>query len=57
MVFISYSSIDEEIAKNLYNSLAKLNIKTFMAKESLQPGDKWTPKILKNLEDSVGYFI
>ena len=56
MVFISYSSVDEEIAKKLYNSLNKLNIKKFMAKESLEPGDKWNQKILKKLEASDWIF-
>lgn len=50
--FISYSSDDERFAKYIAGELEEQGLKTFLASESLQPGDDWSEKIKANLTRS-----
>ncbi len=52
MIFISYSSKDEEFANNIYDNCNKFNLKVFMAKHSINAGEIWSEKILNNLKKS-----
>jgi TIR domain len=51
-VFISYSSADVALARFAYDHLKKLEVETFMAEISLQPGQRWSEAILSNLRAS-----
>lgn len=41
LIFVSYSSQNDEFAKKLALSLEKYNIKLWLFQSSLKPGDKW----------------
>ena len=51
-VFISYSSQDENIAKQLYDTLLPIGAEPFLASVSIEPGSNWTDEIFKSLEES-----
>ena len=44
-VFLSYSSLDKDEAREICEALGKKNKKCFLAEKSLQPGDKFADKI------------
>jgi hypothetical protein len=48
-VFISYSSVDEELARFVHDHLQTEKVTSFMAAASLQPGDRWTKEVFSNL--------
>lgn len=50
--FISYSIVDKELAESVDKELKSHGITTFMASDSLQPGQNWQQKILENLKNS-----
>lgn len=56
-VFISYSSLDEEIAKSLYSAMSAAGVPTFLAGISIKPGERWTDVIFSNLEKSEWVFF
>lgn len=47
--FISYSTVDEPIAKQLYAALTNVGVDTFLASISLRGGDGWTEEIFTKL--------
>ncbi|WMJ09633.1 toll/interleukin-1 receptor domain-containing protein [Nitrosomonas sp. sh817] len=49
-IFISYSSKDESIARQLYSAISGLGIEPFLASISLQPGSQWSKEILSSLK-------
>jgi hypothetical protein len=53
-VFISYAAVqpDEGLATELHAALAKHNVSAFMAKISLQPGQRWPDEIRNALRSS-----
>ena len=51
-VFISYSSKDSLIAKNLKNVLEKINVDAFMSELSIEPGKKWKDEIISKMSDA-----
>ena len=55
--FISYSSKDEEIAKNLHRVLEKAGIDTFMAAVSIEPGKNWSEAIFENISKATWIFF
>jgi hypothetical protein len=56
-VFISYSSHDETIAKQLHAVLSQAGIPTFLAVISIQPGEEWTEEIFRNLQEATWVFF
>ena len=56
-VFISYSNMDETLAKKFKFTLDSLGFKTFLASTSLSAGRKWKEDILQNLRDSKYVFF
>ena len=50
--FISYASVDRELAEFVDKELKRHEITTFMASASLQPGQNWQQEILENLRNS-----
>lgn len=50
--FISYSSVDKKLAEFVDKELKNHGITTFMASDSLQPGQNWQQEILENLKNS-----
>jgi len=56
-VFISYSSHDEYIAKQLHGALAQVGAEPFLAGVSLQPGVNWTEAIFQNLKVAQWVFF
>ena len=52
-VFVSYSFKDVEIAKFLCKHLEKEGLNVFRAPISVDPGERWDEKILKNLKNST----
>jgi TIR domain len=56
-VFISYSSKDSELARQLYEFLVCSGAKPFLAEIDLQGGDKWKEGILENLRQSEWVFF
>ena len=55
--FISYSSLDEEMAENLHRVLEKAGIDTFMAAVSIEPGKNWSEVIFENLSKATWVFF
>jgi hypothetical protein len=53
-VFISFRGTDTRFGftGNLYKALSDKGIRTFIDEKELQKGDKITPSLLKNIEDS-----
>jgi hypothetical protein len=51
-VFISYSTKDEELAQFVRNHLESGGLSVFLASISLNPGERWTPKIVEQLRGS-----
>lgn len=51
-VFISYSSLDKEIADTICDSLEKMNIKCWYAPRNIEPGSEWAESIVKAIENS-----
>lgn len=51
-VFLSYSSEDREVAKELASRLAKAGLGTWDPAEALFPGDNWALRIGKALAES-----
>lgn len=56
-VFISYSSKDGEIARQLHLFLKCAGAEPFLAEIDLQPGTKWKESILENLRRSQWVFF
>lgn len=56
-VFFSYSSKDEDLARNLMDVLNSLGVNTFLASVSLLPGKQWKEEIFKNLRESKWVFF
>lgn len=52
MIFISYSSKDQEIANSLYKILNDFQLAPFMASESIIAGNDWKNKIIEKLNES-----
>ena len=50
--FLSYSSEDKELAEFINKELKRHEITSFMASDSLQPGQDWQQEILENLKHS-----
>ena len=50
--FISYSIVDKELAEFVDKELKSHRITSFMASDSLQPGQNWQQEILENLRSS-----
>lgn len=55
--FISYSSKDEEIAKNLHHFLENAGIDTFTAAVSIEPGKNWSEAIFENISKATWVFF
>ena len=55
-VFISYSTTDSKFARWVHERLSIDDVNVFLAEISLEPGDSWDEKILKNLRET-DYFI
>jgi len=51
-VFISYSVKDKDISEFMYKHLTNEGLDVFMAPLSVNPGERWDKKILKNLKMS-----
>ena len=51
--FISYSSNDERFATAVHRDLTARGLSVFMAKISLNPGDRWAAEILQALAQST----
>lgn len=51
-IFISYASEDEDLASFIHSHLQTERIQTFLAKVSLEPGERWGPKVLLALKRS-----
>ena len=51
-VFISYSSKDESFASSVYGFLLAKGLHTFMARHSINAGQKWSPEIWDALRSS-----
>jgi len=51
-VFISYSTQDDNMAQFIHSHLIAENLSVFLAKISLDPGQKWGEEILLNLKGS-----
>lgn len=56
-VFISYSTKDEHIARDIFNALNQVGAEPFLASISLQPGVNWTQEIFNNLKDARWVFF
>lgn len=56
-IFLSYSSQDEPIARDIYSLLVDQKISVFLASISLKPGKKWSQSILDNLRTSTWVFV
>ena len=50
--FISFSSRDEPIAKEVFSILTSHNVTVFLAPLSLGPGDRWSEEIKSQLRQS-----
>jgi hypothetical protein len=48
-VFLSYSNADKEVAGSLKKYLEYFEIEAFLAHEDIEPGEKWTKVILREL--------
>ncbi|OHB64813.1 MAG: hypothetical protein A2Y76_13340 [Planctomycetes bacterium RBG_13_60_9] len=55
--FISYSSQDEAVAKQLHAALSHAGIPAFLAAISIEPGEKWTEEIFGNLREATWVFF
>ncbi|CAN7772954.1 toll/interleukin-1 receptor domain-containing protein [Variovorax sp. LjRoot175] len=51
-IFISYSAKDEELAQFVRKHLEAHGLSVFLASISLNPGDRWTPRIVEELRAS-----
>lgn len=51
-IFISYSTKDEELAQFVRKHLESGGLSVFLASISLNPGERWTPKIFEELRGS-----
>lgn len=51
-IFISYSTKDEELAQFVRKHLESGGLSVFLASLSLNPGERWTPKIIAELRGS-----
>lgn len=51
--FISYSSKDERFAQAVYQNLNAHGLQAFMAKITLEPGDRWSDEIQRALAQSA----
>ena len=51
--FISYSSNDQRFATAVYRDLTAHGLSVFMAKISLEPGDRWAAEVLQALAQST----
>lgn len=56
-VFISYSSKDSEVARQLYSFLQMAGAEPFLAEIDLPPGVKWKEEILDALRNSPWVFF
>ncbi len=56
-VFISYSTQDEQIARDIFGALKQVGADPFLASISLQPGVNWTEEIFSNLKYSKWVFF
>lgn len=56
-VFISYSSKDGDIARQIHTALSLAGAQPFLAETDLQPGVKWKEDILENLRQSKWVFF
>jgi len=55
-LFISYSSKDEALAREIHSLASEAGIKTFLAVISIEAGDKWTKIIFEELEKAEWVF-
>jgi hypothetical protein len=51
-VFISHSSKDTPVARQLARRLSKAGLKAWFAEDEILPGDNWAKKIGEALEES-----
>lgn len=56
-VFISYSSNDEKLADFLRRHMEQEGLEVFLASVSLEPGDRWSKKILEALKEATWVFF
>lgn len=56
-VFISYSTRDERLARQIHSQLAQVGAQPFLASLSLAPGARWTAEIFSALEESDMVFF
>lgn len=56
-VFISYSTQDEPIAREIFSALNQVGAEPFLASISLQPGVNWTEEIFGNLKEAKWVFF
>lgn len=52
MIFISYSSKDEEFSNKIYENSIQFGLNVFMAKHSISAGETWSNTILDHLRKS-----
>lgn len=50
-VFLSYSTVDGELAGRIKNELESFGLSVFMAHEDINPSEEWQKTILENIED------
>lgn len=56
-IFISYSVKDEKLARLIRVQLIRQGLSVFLASISINPGDKWTPRIFAELRNSKWVFF
>ena len=56
-VFISYSTQDENTAKQIHAALSQVGAEPFLASISIQPGTNWTDEIFNNLNSAQWVFF
>ena len=52
-IFISYSSADSKVAREIYEWLSKEDVNVFLAEISMEAGDAWDEKIKRNLREAA----
>jgi molecular chaperone HtpG len=55
--FISYSSVDAEVARAVADSCEKVGAVVFLDQRSLQPADEWYESLKRNLADADVVFV
>ena len=56
-VFISYSTQDSSLARQLHQAIQNVGAKTFLAELSIPPGTDWQDEIFKELRSSKFVFF